>query len=403
MLGVMRNYDTGSPLQREPALTAVEAEHGARLRDHIAAALEAAGGWFGFDRYMDLALYAPGLGYYSAGARKFGGGGDFTTAPEISPLFGACVARQCAEVLNALPGSSILEIGAGSGRLAGDILENLEKSAALPRRYRILEVSADLRARQRAYLEERLPHLAARVEWLDAPPEEPFDGVIVANEVLDALPVKRFRWHCDRVEEMGVALTRGEFVWAARPGSAELAAYCGTLAAAAGGRWDDGYVSECCPRLPAWAASVTRGLRAGVALWIDYGLPRAQYYLPERRDGTLLCHFRQRVSGNPFLRPGLQDITAWVDFTHVAEAGARAGFDIAGYTTQTYFLAALGIDERMRDLAADDQNHLARLANQARQLMMPGEMGERFKAMAWRRGLTAALSGFLLRDLRHTL
>ncbi len=390
-------------MQGEPAFSAAEAQHAALVRDHIAAALEAAGGWFGFDRYMDLALYAPALGYYSAGARKFGGGGDFTTAPEVSPPFGPCIARQCAQVLAALPGSSIMEIGAGSGRLSGDILENLEKSALLPRRYWILEVSADLRARQRAHLAERLPHLAARVAWLDAPPAEAFDGMIVANEVLDALPVKRFRRHRYRVEEMGVARAGAEFVWAARPGGAELAAYSKALAAPAGDRWDDGYESEYRPQLIPWSASVTRSLRAGVALWIDYGLPRAQYYMPERRDGTLLCHFRQRVVDDPFRRPGMQDITAWVDFTHLAEAGASAGFEIAGYTTQTYFLAATGIDEHMRDLAADDRNRFARLANQARQLMMPGEMGERFKVMAWRRGLDAALSGFALRDLRHTL
>jgi len=399
----MRNYDTGSEAQREPALAAAEAQHSERVRAHIAAAVGAAGGWLNFDRYMDLALYAPGLGYYSAGARKFGGGGDFTTAPEISSLFGACIARQCAEVLRALTDGCILEIGAGSGRLAGDILQGLEAQGALPRRYSILEISADLRERQRIHLLQRLPHLCARIDWLDEPPVGPFNGVIVANEVLDALPVTRFCWRREGVEELGVACLGGRFTWAARPGSAALAAHCGALSAAAGNAWEDGYVSECCLRLAPWTLSVTRSLGAGAVLWIDYGLPRAQYYLPQRRQGTLLCHFRQRVTDDPFSFPGLQDITAWVDFTGLAEAGAAAGFELAGYTTQTYFLAGTGIDRQMQDLAGADQNRFARLANQARQLLLPGEMGERFKAMAWLRGVDAELCGFALRDMRHML
>ncbi len=228
---------------------------------------------------MDIALYAPGLGYYSAGAHKLGRGGDFTTAPEISRLFGACVARQCADILRDLGGGSILEIGAGSGRLAADVLSQLEALGRLPARYFVLEVSADLRERQRRTLTQRTPHLQERIEWLDAPPTAGFDGVILANEVLDALPVTRFRWYSTRCEELGVALEQGVFVWAPRPASAAMAAACRALAAAGGG-WQEGYVSEYCPRLAAWAAHVTRALDNGVVLWIDYGLPRAQYYFP---------------------------------------------------------------------------------------------------------------------------
>ncbi len=368
---------------------------------HLVGAIERAGGWIGFERFMQIALYEPGLGYYSAGAHKLGEGGDFTTAPELSPLFGACLAWQCAEALQ-LAGGGILEIGAGTGRLAADLLQRLEQLGRLPAEYRILEVSADLRERQRELLQRRVPHLLERINWLDAPPAAPWDGVLLANEVLDALPVARFRWHSTHCEEWGVEARDGRFAWSPRPAPAALARACARLAAAAAG-WQDGYVSECCLGLAPWAATVTAALRRGVALWFDYGLPRAQYYLPERRDGTLLCHFRQRAHPDPFVHPGLQDITAWVDFTALAEAGRDAGFRVAGFTTQAYFLAATGVDREMNALAQGDANRFARLAQQARRLMLPGEMGERFKAMAWTRGIDGELGGFALQDLRHTL
>ena len=371
------------------------------MHEYLAAEITAAG-WMSFERFMDLALYAPGLGYYSAGAHKLGAGGDFTTAPEVSRLFGACVARQCAEVLSELKGGSILEIGAGSGRLAADILLCLEKLGALPDCYWILEISADLRDRQRRHIAQHLPHLQGRVHWLDQPPEESFDGLVLANEVLDALPVSRFRWHHDRVEELGVVIDQRRFAWASRPASAAMLKACRRLWKT-GGAWDDGYVSEYCPRLIPWTHSVTRSLRTGAALWLDYGLPRPQYYLPERHEGTLLCHFQHRAHGDPFLYPGLQDITAWVDFTELAEGARAAGFTLAGFTTQSFFLAGLGVDQEMQTIADGDANRFARLANEARQLMLPGEMGERFKAMAWLRGLDLPLSGFALQDLRHTL
>jgi SAM-dependent MidA family methyltransferase len=378
------------------------AEHSALARAHLMSEINAAGGWLSFERFMDLALYAPGLGYYSGGARKLGADGDFTTAPEVSRLFGACVAVQCAEVFSELHSGHVLEIGAGSGRLAADILTRLETEGRLPERYSILEISADLRERQRAYLGQRLPHLLARVHWLDRPPEQPFEGVILANEVLDALPVARFRWSHGAVDEMGVAVSRGEFIWAARRANAAMTRISNELSAR-GDPWDEGYTSEFCPRMGAWVKSVTQPLARGAVLWFDYGLPRAQYYLPERRDGTLVCHYRHRMSSDPFVHIGLQDITAWVDFTRVAEAGRDAGLELAGFTTQAHFLAGLGVDREMRLAAAGDENLFARLANQARQLLLPGEMGERFKVMACLRSMDLPLSGFELLDLRHTL
>jgi SAM-dependent MidA family methyltransferase len=398
----MRRNDTARLEQRELMLDEAAADHSRRTRDHLIGQIAAAGGWLSFERFMDLALYAPGLGYYSGGARKFGAGGDFTTAPEVSSLFGACVAVQCCEVLNGLGSGSILEIGAGSGRLAVDILTRLESLQCLPQCYSILEVSADLRERQRRYFEQHLPQLLNRVHWLDQPPQESFDGIVIANEVLDALPVTRFRWRAEGVEELGVAFEADSFAWRARPADSTLTQTCNRLAEAGGG-WEDGYVSEYCPRLMAWTEAVTHSLRSGAALWFDYGLPRAQYYFAQRHEGTLISHFRHRAHNDVFLHPGLQDITAWVDFTLLAEASRPAGFDLAGFTTQAHFLAGTAIDNEMRRLAAEDENKFARLANQARQLMMPGEMGERFKAMAWLKGLDLPLSGFALQDLRHSL
>jgi SAM-dependent MidA family methyltransferase len=387
---------------REYPLSTAEVLHARRVASYLADEIAASGGWIGFERYMEIVLYAPGLGYYSAGARKLGPGGDFTTAPEISSLFGACVAQQCADVLRDLGDGTIMEIGAGSGGLAADILSRLEALARLPKRYLILDVSADLRDRQHRTLRERVPHLLALVQWLTMPPIESFDGVILANEVLDALPVSRIRWNATHCEELGVVIQHDRFHWAPRPASEATAAACAALAAAGGG-WEDGYVTEYCPRLKAWSAELIRALNSGVALWFDYGLPRSQYYFPERRDGTLMCHFRHRAHDDPFLHPGLQDITAWVDFTALAEACGPAGCELAGFTTQAYFLAGLGIDREMQDLAGRDANRYARLANQARRLMLPGEMGERFKAMAWSRKMDLPLRGFALQDMRHTL
>jgi SAM-dependent MidA family methyltransferase len=398
----MHGNDTASANLRELKLDAAAAEHGRKACRFLLDQIAAAGGWLSFERFMDLALYAPLVGYYSGGPQKFGAGGDFTTAPEISGLFGACVAVQCGEILRQLDATSILEIGAGSGRLAADILGRLETLDQLPQRYWILEISAELRDRQRQHLKRHQPQLLERVRWLDRPPAEPFDGVILANEVLDALPVARFRWRADAVEELGVVQDAGRFAWAARPAGKAMAEHCDRLSRA-GGDWGDGYVSEYCPRLVAWTRAVTCSLRKGAALWFDYGLPRAQYYLPERRDGTLLCHFRHRAHGDPLIWAGLQDITAWVDFTHLAEASRDCGFQLAGFTTQAHFLAATGIDREMQHIAANDAHQFAQLANQARRLLLPGEMGERFKAMAWLRGMDEPLRGFGLQDLRHTL
>lgn len=380
-----------------------ESAHAAQVLQLIRARIVAAGGWLSFADYMQLALYAPGLGYYSAGSHKLGAGGDFTTAPEISPLFGRCLARQCAQVLEHLPEGDILEVGAGSGRLAFDVLVELAVHAALPRRYRILEVSADLRDRQRALLAQLPAALAERVEWLDAPPAEGWHGVLLANEVLDALPVEVFTWRSGRAQARGVALDADDaLVWQERAAPAALAAEVARLHAELGGdAWPEGFTSELCLRAGPWIAGVTQNLERGVALFIDYGLPRREYYHPQRASGTLRCHYQQRAHDNPFAHPGLEDLTAWVDFTRIAEAADDAGLAVLGYATQSALLLGLGIEAQIAG-CGDDLTRMRR-ASEARQLLMPTEMGETFKAIALGRDWDAPLAGFAHQDLRRLL
>ena len=381
------------PLAELPPPSPEALAHSARLCEHIRAEIAAAGGAIGFERYMQLALYAPGLGYYSAGSRKFGASGDFVTAPEISPLFAGCLALQCAEVLGALGGGELLELGAGSGRMAADVLTELARRGVPPERYLILEVSADLRERQRAAIAARAPALLDKVRWLERLPEG-FSGVMFGNEVLDALPVSRFRRAAVGFEEFCVAHDGEKFVWRLRPAAAELQAALVALETSLGAPFAEGYCSEICLRLPAFVQSVCDALTRGALLFVDYGYPRAAYYHPDRCMGTMMCHYRQRAHHDPFLYPGLQDITAHVDYTAVAEAGSGAGLELAGYTTQAHFLLALGVAERASDWQSTRQVKL---------LTLPEEMGERFKAIGFTRALDLALTGFSLRDLSATL
>jgi len=384
-----------------PPLSRDEQLHSEAVRAMVCAELARAGGWLSFERFMDLVLYAPGLGYYSAGSWKLGSGGDFVTAPEVSELFGRCVATQCADVLR-LTGGEILELGAGSGRMAAAILSALEAADALPERYAILEVSGDLAARQRARLDALPPQLRRRIAWLERLPQAPLTGVILANEVADALPVRRFILRGGAVRELGVALGPGDTLQAAEgPADAALAADCEAMLGARLGTLPEGYTSEVSLRLGPWIASLAGSLERGLLLLFDYGLPRAHYYHAQRGAGTLRCHFRQRAHDDPFVNLGLQDITAWVDFTRVAEAAVREGLEVGGFATQAAVLLALGIEREVA--AAADAVGRARLAGEARRLLMPEEMGEVFKAMALTRGCQMPLQGFSLQDLRRQL
>jgi SAM-dependent MidA family methyltransferase len=385
-----------------PALSAEEQRHSERVGALIGATVRAAGGWLSFERFMELALYAPGLGYYSAGAVKLGAGGDFVTAPEVSDLFGRCVARQCAEVLRALAGGTILELGAGTGRMAAALLEELAAIDALPERYLILEVSADLAARQRERLGRLPPALAARVQWLERLPEAPLAGVILANEVADALPFRRFRLASGELHELGVALdSDGRLLEAGAAAGPQLGATFEVLQRELPRPLPGPYTSEVCPRLAPWVASLASALSRGVLLLIDYGLPRAEYYHPQRSAGTLRCHFRHRAHDDPYINLGLQDITAWVDFTALAEAAVAADLTVEGFSTQAAFLLASGIEEEVA--RAGDGIERARLAGEARRLLMPGEMGEAFKVMALSRDYPLPLTGLALQDLRRLL
>ncbi|HUA24380.1 MAG TPA: SAM-dependent methyltransferase [Steroidobacteraceae bacterium] len=392
-----------------PALAAEEETHSRAVTALIRERMAAAGGWIPFEQYMDLALYAPGLGYYSAGSVKLGPGGDFVTAPEVSDLFSRCVARQCAQVLAA--GGQILEVGAGTGRMAAVILESLAELGALPAQYAILEVSADLAERQRQRLEKLPRELRERVVWLDRLPERPIDGVILANEVLDALPCRRFTLRGGVVQELGVAeadqtaATHGtgfvEREAALDAADEELASAIAALLHELPSPLPDGYASEICLRVAPWIAGVAACLSSGLMLMFDYGLPRAHYYHPQRTAGTLRCHFKQRVHDDPYINIGVQDITAWVDFTRVAEAAVACGLDVSGFATQAAFLLAIGIEQFVAE-STDTVEH-ARLAGEARRLLLPGEMGEAFKVMALTRKCDVALRGFALQDLRRSL
>jgi len=393
-----------------PPLSPEEAHHSAAVAALIHAEMAAAAGWLSFERFMELALYAPGLGYYSAGSFKIGAGGDFVTAPEVSDLFGRCLARQCAEVL-AVTGGEILELGAGTGRMAATVLTALAAHGVLPERYAILEVSADLAARQRARLAQLPPGLRERVVWLERLPERPLQGLILANEVADALPCRRFTCHASGVRELGVAPGEGAGE-GDRPGplafreqyaaaDASLARACRELRAALPAPLPEGYTSEVCLRVAPWIAALSECLGRGVLLLCDYGLPRSHYYHPQRVSGTLRCHFKQRAHDDPCLNVGVQDITAWVDFTRVADAGLAADLTVSGFATQAAFLLALGLEGLVAQ--ADDTVQRARLAGEARRLIMPEEMGEAFKVMALTRGCDSPLSGFALQDLRHLL
>lgn len=371
--------------------------HSRRLAGHIQAEIAAAGGWLPFSRFMALALYAPGLGYYSAGAGKLGPAGDFVTAPEISPLFAQTLANQVAQGLAACGGGAVLELGAGSGRLAVDLLAALRGLGCLPERYAILEVSPDLRQRQQALLAAEAPEDLARVAWLDTLPDH-FAGVVLGNEVLDALPVDIVVWTEAGYAERGVACVDGAFAWLDRPlrdGPLHAAALALPVQAS-------GYRSEINLAAPGLVASLAGMLERGLILLIDYGFPRAEYYHPQRAAGTLMCHYRHQAHTDPFHLPGLQDITAHVDFSAIADAALDAGLDVMGYIDQARFLINCGLLDRLAVMPHGTVDTL-RLTSGVQKLIQPTEMGELFKVLALGRGLSPPLPGFAHGDRRHAL
>lgn len=357
----------------------------ARLREAIAASGD---GVIGFDEFMAMALYEPELGYYANGERIFGRGGDFVTSPEVGSLFADCLAEQCRELLSC--DDVIVEYGGGSGRLANDLLDALSAHGAAPSRYLMVEPSAGLAARQRAALSKR----ATRIEWYADHPPAGCSGVVIANEVLDALPAQRFVVEDRRWREVVVGLDGEIFAWRSRDYDGAL------LDHAWAADLPEGYLTEAQPGLDAWLRALRARLTRGVVLLFDYGYPRHEFLHPARSRGTLQCHYRHHVHDDALRWPGLQDITASVDFTRVAEAAFAAGFEVAGYTSQAQFLLHAGLDALLA--AAADETERYRLAQQAKQLLLPGAMGQTFKCMALSVGATPALRGFR-HDERHRL
>lgn len=387
-----------------PVPNAQELAHSAQLEKLIRAEIGLRGS-IPFWRYMELALYAPGLGYYSAGKTKFGASGDFVTAPELGNLFARSVARATSNVLRASPDTHFVEVGGGTGKFAAAALAEWENLGSLPRRYRILDRSAELRERQHATIAEHVPQLLHRVEWLDTPPVENWRGVLFANEVIDALPVHRFAVRAGEMRELHVGFdAAGQLRILECEADAMLIAAVRHAASDLDAPLADGYQSEILPQLPYWIDAVCGAMAAGLAVFVDYGYPRREYYLPERNQGTLSCHFRHRVHGNPLLWPGLQDITAWVDFTALAEAGTHIRLPLAGFTSQAQFLFAAGLLDLMQieQLAVDEAGRYA-LAQEVKRLTLPGEMGERFKVMCFARGIDNVPQAFTSYDQSHRL
>jgi len=388
------------PEPPKPEPTAIE--HSMRLTEQIRAEMAVNQGMISFFRFMELALYSPGLGYYSAGSPKLGADGDFVTAPEGSALFSRCLARQCQQILTH-SGGDILELGAGSGIMAADLLLELDALGELPNCYFILELSAELRARQHQTLAQRVPHLLEQVKWLDHLPDSGFCGVILGNEVLDAMPVQRFRITAEGPRPLGVGWENDHFNWHLGDEQREITEAVNAIQQQLEETLPLGYESEFNPQLAPWLASLADVLSRGVLLLIDYGYPRRVYYHPQRTTGTLLCHYRHRAHDDPLMLPGLQDITASVDFTAVALSAIAAGFKVAGYTSQHYFLFGCGLAELLAAVDPTDQGHYLELARQAKWLTLPGEMGERFKAIALTRAWNHPLCGFSVFDERHRL
>jgi SAM-dependent MidA family methyltransferase len=369
------------------------AQHSTRVTQYIRDRIAAAGACISFAEYMHHVLYAPGLGYYSAGTTKFGAAGDFVTAPEVSSVFGSVLARQCAEVLAQVDAPSILEFGAGSGKLAADILRKLSELGALPDRYSILEVSADLRERQETFLRSEIPEFVDRVVWLDQMPEE-CSGVIVANEVLDALPVERFVRRAGRIKQICVAIDGEAFSLVERDAPEPLAIAVAAIESDLGRSLPDGYTSDLCLACSAWVTDLAGILTKGAAFLFDYGVSRREYYADERSDGWLRCHFRHHAHSDPLILQGIQDLTSWVDFTVAAEAAVLGGLDVLGFSTQAQFLIGGGLEQELADFAELPIDAQLKLSGQVKLLTLPGEMGENFKCLGLGRGDIIAPTAF---------
>lgn len=411
MFDVMQSFSAASKITQSNSIQIVlaepsieEQEHSARLSQKIRENIASRGGWTGFDEYMQQALYTPGLGYYAAGADKIGASGDFVTAPMLGNQFAQCLARQFSEILENIAdrkNRTIVEFGAGTGQLMLDILEALEAQDALPCRYLVIETSADLVQRQQQAVKERRPKYMEMVQWGVQLPDR-VNGIIFANELLDAMPVKRF-WIDENGEarELGVRGDNGNYDWCLTSRALDQSA----RQRLAGFNLPGGYRSEICLQAEAWTRTVAEQLESGVLLLVDYGYPRNEFYHPHRTDGTLMCHYRHVAHTDPFYYPGLQDITSHIDFTAVSDAAMDAGAELAGYCTQASFLLSLGLLENHADqydpgLPTPES---VQKSQEIKKLTLPHEMGELFKVAAFSRRYPEPLSGFRMQNLAGKL
>ncbi|GMR20413.1 MAG: SAM-dependent methyltransferase [Gammaproteobacteria bacterium] len=379
-----------------PAASETELALSEQLTSHIQQEIDATGP-IDFARFMELALYTPGLGYYAGGREKIGERGDFITAPEVSPLFGRCLARQVRQILEVIEDGTVLEVGAGTGALAVSMLNELEALHSLPARYAILDTSGSLQTRQQEILQQTLPDLAKRVEWWQALPESGFKGIIIANEVLDAMPAQRFKIGEQDIKTLQVDYNDKGFHWSSRIADKDITQRIATSDLPAG------YISEINLTAEAWVRSIADCMEQGIALLIDYGYPQHEYYLPQRNTGTLKCFYRHRTHEDPFYLPGQQDITTSVNFTAMAEAAHETGLSVLGYTSQAEFLLSLGLDAMAAEIdTSDTRAYLAR-TQEIKKLTLPHEMGELFKVLAIGKEIDEALLGFMLRDRRGRL
>jgi len=383
-----------------PEPTSDEKQQSQKLVEIIKKEIKEAGGWIDFERYMLLALYSPGLGYYSGGAQKFGEQGDFITSPEVSPLFAQSLANPVSKLIEKIPRVNIIEFGAGSGKLAADLLLALQKKASLPEKYFIIELSAELQQRQRDTISQIAPNLLSRVQWLTKLPESRVNAIVIANEVLDAMPVKRFRIYNKKIEELGVEIKDQQLELSYREADKGLAEKIDALEINSN---ECAYSSELNEHIKPWIRSISQCIEKGAVYLIDYGYPRSEYYSDERHMGSFLGYYRHRSIDAPLWFPGLQDLTAFVDFTDVAEAAIENDFDVDGFTSQGNFLLNSGLAEVVENTSTTSEIQRLQIAQQMKTLSLPGEMGERFKVIGLSKGLEENVPGFELRDFRYRL
>lgn len=379
--------------------------HSQQLCQLIIKAIQQEKGSISFRQFMEMSLYEPSFGYYVAGQHKLGAQGDFITAPEVSPLFSQCIAQQCAQVLNhSKEINKLLEFGAGSGIMAAHILLHLESINCLPEHYYILDLSPDLIARQKETIEKLAPHLLTHVIWIkDISSLVDFKGIILANEVLDAMPVELFSLANNEVMQKRVGIIDNQFQWIEQPANECLRTQVNNRIIAPIENNDTQYYSELNPNIDSWIEQLSKILSQGLILLIDYGYTRNEYYHPDRETGTLICHYQHKVHNNPLWYPGLQDITANVDFTHIAEAADDVGLSVSGFTNQATFLINSGLESLFNELLAHNPDQTYALAQQVRTLSLPAEMGDHFKVIALTKHFDTPLIGFKSLDIKHKL